>query len=225
MKTQIFTLVIFFQSIIVLAQIEEKMKPCPLMTAVISNVRLNIIYQGVANDITVNTPKNPSYTIEVTTDNGQIEKVYDGWYRITPSNGSKANISVYLIKDAVRNLNSIHEFRVRPLPAPEIKIVEGTGWTISSSAWIKLDSLKCSTPSFPYSNEYEVLSFNISLVHNGQIVSRQNLGKKLNAGSKQILKSARQGDTIIIDEVLVVNPITDEKRRIEPKILKVENGS
>jgi hypothetical protein len=97
MKTQILTLVFFFQSIIVLAQIEEEMKPCPLMTAAISNVRLNIIYQGVANDITVNTPKNPAYSMEVTADNGQIEKVYDGWYRITPSNGSKANISVYLI--------------------------------------------------------------------------------------------------------------------------------
>jgi hypothetical protein len=40
-----------------------------------------------------------------------------------------------------------------------------------------------------------------------------------------MLKSARQGDTIIIHEVLALNPVTDKKRRIEPKILKVENGS
>jgi len=163
--------------------------------AVISADKMNVVYRGVQNPITISMPGVRDSDIKASA--AGMRKVSGvGKYMISPGKGREVNISVTGKLPTGESVTSNQKFRIRDIPAPSAA-VRGSQWGMIKMPKSSVQKVRVSAilPDFVFDLKINVSGFSIKVP--GRPTVKVN-GTKLNAAAIRALGKARPGDVISI---------------------------
>lgn len=166
--------------------------------AVISADKMNVVYRGVQNPITISMPGVPDNAIKASA--AGMRKVKGiGKYMISPGKGREVNINVTGKLPTGESVTSNQKFRIKDIPAP-MTAVRGSQWGTIKMPKTSLQKVRVGAilPDFVFDLKINVSGFSIKVP--GRPTVKVN-GTRLNAAAIRALGKARAGDMISIFDV------------------------
>lgn len=163
--------------------------------AVISADKMNVVYRGLQNPISVSLPGVPDKDIRVS---GAGKRIGPGKYLLSPKAGKTVTINVSAKLSSGKNVSSKKVFRVKDIPAA-VTMVDGKSGNIRMPRnALATARIGAGLPDFMFDLKLKTLGYKIKVP--GQITVTVS-GNKLSAKAKKTLSKARRGDVINIYEV------------------------
>jgi hypothetical protein len=188
---------------------------------VVANDKMNVLYLGIPNPIVIAAMGYASSEIEVSSDNGTIEKVGNklNTYTITPI--QQGNSSIILTYKG--NKIGEHLFRIKKIPDPTATIFLPR---------LAPKNSKCGNTGFLYDRLYEivllyddfhldipvkceVLSFEFTQATKNTVAKKvMNKGAMFSTELKEIIEESSLGDSMTFDDIRVQCPCENNERKL-----------
>lgn len=163
--------------------------------------KMNVLYVGVANPISVAASGGGDDKTTVTISNGELKKVGAGKYEAWVKGGDKCTITV----SVDGKVAGASEFRVRRLPTPVATIGgQASGSNMNAGAFRAQGGVGAWMPDFPFDLKYTVTSFTISTDSDGgDIVEAPITGNSWsgNAQAQAVMREVKPGKTVYVDNI------------------------
>ena len=167
-------------------------------SAVISADKMNVVYRGVENPMTISIPGIPDNKVNASAPG--LRKVRGSKYNLVPSRGSEVKISASGTLPDGQKITTSTKFRIKSLPAPS-GIVQGQMGTVSiPKASIQNQIIDASFEDFDFDLPVRVVGFTLSIPGVPDVIVS---GNKFNDRAKQVLKRASSGSKITIWDIKV----------------------
>lgn len=179
--------------------------------AAVSADKMNIVYVGLENPISISVPGVPTDKLIATITSGSLIRVKDNQYvAVVPSKGDVyINISERRDDGTVKS-HGRHLFRAKKLPAPFSKAGAAQPGLVSKNALLAQGGLTAS-PSYDigFSGlKYGVSSYQCFLVLRGKTQGPfKVIGTRYSEEIKKYLRQARKGDMVIFNEIATTDPL------------------
>lgn len=165
-------------------------------SAVVSADRMNVVYRGLDNPISVSLPGVGANKISVRATGGRLTKNGNGWM-IRPGNGNVAKIIVNA-QLSTGPKQSEATFRIKDVPAAQGSVRGQYGIVRMPKSGLANAPIAAGLPDFEFDLKLQVTSFKIKVP--GQLTIINN-GRTLNANAKRALSKAKRGDIINIYDI------------------------
>ncbi|MGB1042761.1 MAG: gliding motility protein GldM [Tenacibaculum sp.] len=163
--------------------------------AVISADKMNVVYRGLSNPITISMPGIPGNKVSAKAPG--LRRVKGDSYVMNPGKGNEVSIVVTGNLDG-KSIRSVKKFRIKDIP-PAVGMVRGQYGTVKMpKASLARINVAAGLPDFLFDLKLNVSSFKIKVP--GQVTVAVN-GRTLTARAKQVLAKARRHDVITIYEI------------------------
>ena len=191
----------------------------------ISPTKMNVFYTGVENPVSISAggfsdaQLRPTITAPATISRGPGGK---DWVVKVPQGLKTVKISIAAsdISGKTKSLGAL-DFRVKRVPSPVAKIGNTDGGPITKNLLLAAGSIIPNMPEdFEFELYFRITSFTFSVVRGGDIFSRDGKGNDLTDEMKGIIKNAKHGERIWIDNINAQGP--DGTRRLNSIILQVQ---
>ena len=163
-------------------------------SAVVSADKMNVVYRGLSNPISVSLPGVSDNNLRVSATGGSLSGA-KGKYVIKPGSGSTATINVSAKLSSGKTVNSKAIFRIKDIPAAMGSVRGQYGTVRMPKSGLPNSPISAGLPDFEFDLKINVQSFKIKVP--GQLTIINN-GRRLNAAAKKALSKARRGDIINI---------------------------
>lgn len=198
--------------------------------ATISADKMNLIYKGLQNPISVSVPGFAPSQVNVSmTGGGSLKKQPDGTFiaYVDPNDRRtrevKISASVKLSDGSTRTMGT-QVYRVRAVPKPEGMLGTITNGETASAGKIAAQSRVFASlgQSFAFEGvKYDVIGFEMIIApKRGNSRTVTNRGGALNGGSQAALRGLRSGDRIVIVNIKAKGP--DGTKDIAPIVITVQ---
>lgn len=194
--------------------------------ATVSATKMNVLYAGVDNPVSISVPGVGANDIRATSTNGTLKKAADGqsYIAIPKDIGVDAVIKVSAMMEGKSEPTPIanYPFRVKMLPDP-LPFIAYEDVSVGTDGQIKriskttnesnidfrflkyFKSITAELPGSDFEVNYDVLSFRILMINdNGNVRAEPTTGAQFNAATMEFLKEFK--GTITISEVKAVGP-------------------
>lgn len=200
-------------------------------TAVVSPVKMNILYLEVGNPLKISVPGYTAGEISAVISNGKLvpTKKSIGEWEARPSKKGKATVSLFADVDGKRTKMGQMDFRVKEVPDPEVvinfaKLVDGS-WTITKSDLVNAGGVLTDLKDFDFEGvRYNITSFKLTAVIKGEQQSYETRGGGFSDKMIQAIKNSRAGSEITISKIKAKR--TDYKNNkqtiLDPFILELK---
>jgi len=190
----------------------------------ISPTKMNVFYIGVANPISISAGGLSDASLKPTiTPPASINRAPSGkdWEVKVPPGLKKVTISIAAVVDGkMKNLGAL-DFRVKRVPSPTAKIGNTDGGPISKNVLMVSGAIIPNMPEdFEFDLNFDITSYTFSVVRGGDIFSRDGRGNVLTDEMKGIIKNAKRGERVWIDNIMAKGP--DGSRRLNSINLQVQ---
>ncbi|MCF6214128.1 MAG: gliding motility protein GldM [Flavobacteriaceae bacterium] len=164
--------------------------------AVISADKMNVVYRGVPNPITISMPGISNNKITATADGLKRIGTSEN-YMMNPGKGRKIDIVVVGVRSDGIKVRSSRQFRIKDIPAPVGTIRGQLGNDVLKMPKSSLNNatIGATLPDFDFDLNLRVLSFSIKVPGKPTLNIK---GKRLNEAGKRALSRARRGDNVMI---------------------------
>lgn len=160
--------------------------------------KMNVLYVGVANPITVAASGGGDDKIEVSISNGRLQKTGPGKYNAFVDGGNEATITVSVDKKAA----GASQFRVRQIPAPTASVGGfASGDNVNAGAFKAQAGVIAWIKDFPFDIKYTVTEFTISTDDEGDIVEQKVSGNSWAGKANNVMSKVAPGKTVYIDGI------------------------
>jgi len=164
--------------------------------AVISADKMNVVYRGLSNPITISMPGVSAN--KVTASAKGLRRVKGDSYSMTPGSGNEATISVTGVLPGGGKVTSRKKFRIKDIP-PAVGMVRGQyGEVPMPKSSLGNITVGAGLPDFLFDLKLNVSSFKIKVP--GQVAVPVS-GTRMNARAKQVINKARRGDVVTIFDI------------------------
>jgi hypothetical protein len=164
----------------------------------IANTKMNVVYVGLDNPIHVAIANYSSEAIIIKVSQGTItgENGEYVWRPITSSN--EAFTSIFIKKNNIEKLISTITYRVKIIPNP---ITRSSDWQTQSCATynpsFRLNGLVAVLDNFPYDVPFDITSFKVTIVRNGELFfEATNQGGRFQGKIARLVDMIQTGDII-----------------------------
>ena len=176
--------------------------------AVVSADKMNVVYRGIENPISVSLPGVNKFNVSFT--GVKTNKKTKSGYLITPGagvlatakDGKKVRLAYVNVSATLNNgkrINSKEQFRVKDLPTAVLMVDGETANNIELPAEILTESdIEVGLPDFDFDLKIRTVKFDVFVP--GQFAISVN-GSRLNAAAKAAINKARNGDVIRIGNI------------------------
>ncbi|MFB6258821.1 MAG: GldM family protein [Flavobacteriales bacterium] len=182
--------------------------------------RLNILYRGVENPLSVCAPRYRPSELILSMTNGTINRKGDDQFIAMPGSG---NTSVVTVRgQSGRRLGKV-KFRVRDVPSPRITL---GGYTradssISQSALGSVGKVSMDQGNFLFPAQFSIVQFEIGARVGGQFPTEMKRGGgRLSRRQKRLLDNVGRGSRVEVREIIVRDP-NGKERHVESLTLRV----
>lgn len=168
-------------------------------SAVIAADKMNVVYQGVVNPMTISIPGIPDN--KVTASGSGLTKVSGSKYNMTPGKGRTVTITASGTLPDGQRVSSNSEFRVKGIPRPTgtIRGEDGDGGAVRMQRQgLEKSSVGAVLPDFDFDLKLNVTGFSFKV--SGQPTVKVN-GARLNGQATSALKRAKRGETVQIFDI------------------------
>ena len=174
----------------------------PSMT--VSPTRMNILYAGLPNPISISVPGISSKDITVSMTNGRIDRSTDGFMAYPEKVGVFAVISVNATVDKVSKQIGTIQFRVKRVPNPLATVAGKNEGLITKNELIAEQGVFAEIPDFDFDMKFQVLSFNVSTSASGGFVfDKSTQGARFSQEQRDLFKGLSKGNRLYIDNIVV----------------------
>ena len=178
-------------------------------SATISPTKMNVLYIGVENPISVSVPGANSKDVNVSATGAGISlrKVKDGEYIATVKSQGKASINVTANMGG-KNMNmGTMDFRCKVIPKPTAMVGTYTGGRIPKESLLTQGGLRVSMEGFDFPVTYTVTSFTMAFNTGGDAQAPiQATGSQFTAEMKAKLSKLRRGNKVYIENIRAKGP-------------------
>ncbi len=170
----------------------------------VSPTKMNVLYAGLPNPISISVPGISSRDIQVSMQNGRIEQTANGFMAYPEKIGVKAIISVNATVDKVVKPMGSMEFRVKSVPDPVATVAGKKEGSITKAELMGEDGLYANIPDFDFDVKFKVLSFVLNISASGGFEDNNpTAGGLFTADNKSKFKNLSRGQRIYFDDIQV----------------------
>jgi gliding motility-associated protein GldM len=167
-------------------------------SAVISADKMNVVYRGVDNPMTISIPGIPDNLVSAT-GKGLRRASGIGKYIMTPEAGGKeVTISVTGKLSDGSPVSSSQNFRIKDIPSPVGTIRKEYGIVTMPKTSLEKATVGAALPEFDFDLSLNTSGFTIKVPGQGAVVVS---GDKMNDQAKKAIAKARRGDLVTIFDI------------------------
>ena len=168
--------------------------------------KMNILYAGIDNPVTIAVANRPAKSLIVKTTNGTITG-QNGAYIYRGNTMGTAEISVYLKKGnkLVRQGSSF--FRVKNIPPPVFKIGSGKS-AVSKAEIANQNYVRAELENFDFDIRFTIDSFSVYFIPSDTCICAliKNIGNKINDTLKTALQKLKPNDQLVFKNIYAKHP-------------------
>ncbi|PUZ26856.1 gliding motility-associated protein GldM [Chitinophaga costaii] len=170
----------------------------------ISADKMNVLYIGVQNPISITAAGVPAEKVEASVTGGSIAKKAAGQFLVTVSAPGKANINV----SADGKTLSSKEFRVKFIPDPVLKVGFNKSGYMKASEFKVQGGLRADLENFEFEGvKYDVVGYRIGIDAKGKDYAEGDANSAYFPSTvKATIASLKPGDQVYFDNVKVKGP-------------------
>lgn len=161
--------------------------------AVISAEKMNVVYRGLENPLSISVPGVGENNISVSAPG--LRKVGNGQYIITPGAGNEVTINVSAKLSSGRTINTPKTFRIKNIPPPMGTIRGQMGNVGMPKESISAATVGVALPDFVFDLKFEVTGFSVKVPGQATVVVS---GARMSAGASTAISKAQKGDIVSI---------------------------
>ena len=178
-------------------------------TLTISPTKMNVFYIGVENPVSISAGglADASLRPSITSPASIFRASGGGWAVKVPGGLKTAKITISATVDGkIKNVGS-REFRVKRVPSPIAKIGNSDGGPMNKNVLLASGAIIPNMPEdFEFDLNFNIISFSFAMVRGGDLISRIGRGNVLTDEMKNIIRSAKRGEKVWIDEIIAKGP-------------------
>jgi len=163
--------------------------------AIISADKMNVVYRGVPNPISISVPGIASNKVNASAPG--MSKVGDGKFMLKPGAGSEVKINVSATMPDGKTMSSAQVFRIKGLPAPTGK-VGGSDKNKGPKSNLEVCTVSATMEDFDFPVTVNVTQFNVKVPGQPTIVVS---GSKMDGRARAAIAKATRGDVVVISEI------------------------
>lgn len=186
--------------------------------AVISADKMNVVYRGVDNPMTISIPGIPDDKIRASA--AGLRRAKGSKYIMNPGKGKEVTITANGKLPDGQNISTKTKFRIKDLPRPSATFFNQSGKIRLPKASIERAKAGAIMEDFDFDLTLNTLEFKIKIPGSPTITCK---GTRLSAQAKQALSKARKGQEISIFDLKVQNPDKPNYRfkRVAPVLIEI----
>jgi hypothetical protein len=188
----------------------------PGKDAVVSPVKMNVLYRGLANPIEIAVPGITSDKITAEVTNGTISKVSTGWV-VAPGDQKVSVVTVLVNNKKV----SEKTFRIKNVPDPTAVFAGKNEGFITKSTALNTDSIEVELLNFDWDLRFKVKSFVFFCTDGKSDFEETATGNKITTKMRALLAERKEGQKIIFKDIKSVGP-EGRTRDLSPIILTLK---
>ena len=169
-------------------------------SATISADKMNVVYAGLDNPISVTVEGITSDKVTASASNGVLKKVGNGKFILTPGMGKEVVITATGTMPDGKAISSKQTFRVKVIPRPR-GTIRGTPEAKGSANNLAISDIGAMLEDFDFDVKLRVTEYTI--VYPGMASDRVTGGGKLPESAKSKIERLRPGDRVIITNMKV----------------------
>jgi gliding motility-associated protein GldM len=188
--------------------------------AVISADKMNVVYRGVSNPITISIPGIPDNN--VTASAPGLSKQSGSKYAMNPGTGRTVSITASGKLPDGQMIRTSSEFRIKDIPRPSGSVRGESGSAKMGKENLEISTIGALLEDFDFDLNLAVSGFKFKVP--GQPTVDVN-GNKLDARAKSALKRASRGDAVqIFDiEAYITNNKSYKLKKVSPVVVEITN--
>ncbi|NSL89132.1 gliding motility protein GldM [Chitinophaga solisilvae] len=177
-------------------------------TTSISADKMNVLYIGLQNPISISAAGVPAESVSASISGGNISKRGAGEYTVTVSQPGKAVINVVANVDGKVKTLGQKEFRVKRVPDPVLKVGFNKGGNMKAADFKVQQGLGAVLEDFEFEGvKYEVVGYRIGVSAKGKEYQEGEANSAYFPGSiAASVRSLRPGDEVYFENVKVKGP-------------------
>ena len=172
--------------------------------AVVACTKMNILYYGVDNPVSIAIPEVADIDIVVETTGGTISAQGNGHYIIYPIRNDSNIVSVKVFSNVKNKKKSMgkYVFRVKNIPLPEALIFGKNSGTINKSILIASPGINAVLSDFDFGElQFTVISYTFTYKQNDKMNSIEVNGNKFTEEVLKIIKELPLGAEISFENI------------------------
>jgi len=166
-------------------------------SAVISADKMNVVYRGVQNPITVSVPGVADNVVKATAPGLKKAKCI-GKYMMAPGKGREVKITVNAKLPDGTPITSSQMFRIKDIPAPVAAVRGEYGMIKMPKSTLQKATISSLLPDFVFDLTIKTSGFSVKVPGQPTVIVR---GNKFDAAAIRVLNRARRGDVVIVFDV------------------------
>jgi gliding motility-associated protein GldM len=176
-------------------------------SAVVSPDKMNVLYIGVPNPVSISAPGIAKGNLKVSMSGGSISGSGDHYTaNVTTAGTATVNVSGEVSKGKVMVLGSTL-FRVKRIPDPKAEFAGKSGGTTSTANIKAQDALFAKLENFEFDAKFNVTRFTLLVVKPRQDpLSFSGTGNQLTSAMHTVLGSITPGSTVVFKDIVAVGP-------------------
>jgi len=183
--------------------------------AVVSVDKMNIIYRGIENPVSVAVPNVASNLVQVVASNATVRKIDDVHYMLLPTtNAQSLSFNVFSVTGKDTTWYGSFMFRVLPVPAPVLRVagiaINGEEASLTFAMLKAQPYLSAALDNFLFDIKFSVTSFIISFTNGEEVVSEDINGNQISKSFLDKIGKMEKPVKVTISNVVVQGP--DAKR-------------
>lgn len=181
--------------------------------------KMNVMYVGVENPLSVSAAGVPSASIQVKGGGIQIEKKSNQSYIAKPSKPGRATITVSGQGLDPQNF----EFRIKRIPTPSAKIGSKDGGLISKGELQLYKRIDPVLENFDFDATCRIAGFEVTREKkNGDIYSHTNRGGTFSAEVNRMIAKAKRGDKFYFEKIKATCPGDKAGRNLNSIVFRIK---
>jgi gliding motility-associated protein GldM len=166
-------------------------------SAVISADKMNVVYRGVPNPMTISIPGIPDNLVTAT-GVGLNRGSGSGKYIMTPASGREVKINVSGKLPNGQTVTSSQNFRIKDIPSPVGTIRKQEGYVKMPKTSLENSTVGAALPDFDFDLTLNTTGFTIKVPGQSAVVVN---GSRMNSQAQKAIAKAKRGDVVIIFDI------------------------
>ena len=173
--------------------------------AVISPTKMNVMYIGVENPLSISVSGVPGESVRATISQGTLTKVGNEWIA-KPTTVGNVTVTVTATVDGQTKVMGNPVFRVKQVPDPVAKVANRTGGRIDKATLVAQVAVLAALDNFDFDMRFEVTSFTVSALVGQFAQNATATGARITDQQRQILNRLNRGNKVYFEDIKARGP-------------------
>lgn len=176
-------------------------------SAVVSPTKMNVLYRGIANPISVSAAGMSSDALSAGINNGKMTSKGGGNYEVWPGSSNTAVISVSATLEGKSRSMGSQEFRVKDIPDPAPQIGPKKKAVMKKSELTSAGGIDAELGNFAFDLKFSVVSFKVAYKTASGYWDEVTVGgSRFNGKVNDAIRSIKPGQRISFEEIKAKGP-------------------